>query len=137
MRRPCGGQPKIKLRLLWLRFWWWFEKFRDRPPVHQIGPDEPGEGERAHNDFVGLMGEAQQQESDQCDSDLDTHGIFGGSEEVSDLQGLLDPAEEQLDGPPALVEVGEFLRGRSDIRLKEAKHLAGNETGMHLVNKKR
>jgi hypothetical protein len=40
--------------------------------VHQVGPDEPCEG-----DFVGLMGKAQQKESDQCDNDLDTDGVFG------------------------------------------------------------
>src|SRR6266404_9172731 len=90
VRRPRCVRPKIKLRLFWRRRRRWFEKFRDRPPLHQVGPDEPREGERACNDFVGLMGETQQQESDQRDRDLNAHGIFGGSEEVSDLQGLLD-----------------------------------------------
>src|SRR5258708_1954484 len=95
-RRRCAALvaygPKSNWGLLWLGCRWGFEKFRDRPPMHQIGTDEPREGERTCDDFVGLMGEAQQQESDQCDRDLNAHGVFGGSEEVSDLQGLLDPA---------------------------------------------
>src|SRR6266436_7563340 len=49
VRRPRCVRPKIKLRLFWRRRLRWIEKFRDRPPLHQVGPDEPREGERACN----------------------------------------------------------------------------------------
>ncbi len=35
--------------------------------------------------------------------------FLGGSEEVADLEGLLDPSEEQLDRPASFVEGGNFL----------------------------
>src|SRR5260370_16831374 len=70
-RRRCAAfvayGPKSNWGLLWLGCRWGFEKFRDRPPMHQIGTDEPREGERTCDDFVGLMGEAQQQQSHQFD----------------------------------------------------------------------
>jgi hypothetical protein len=40
---------------------------------------------------------------------LDAHGVLRGAQELGDFEDLLDPAEEQLDGPAALVEVGDFL----------------------------
>ena len=41
-----------------------------------------------------------------------------------DLKGLLDPAEEQLDGPAALVEVGDLLGGGIEVVAEDAQHLA-------------
>ena len=61
------------------------EKFRDGSPLDQIVPDQAGEGERACNDFVGIVGQTQQHEGDQSNRDLDANCIFGSSQEVADL----------------------------------------------------
>jgi len=53
------------------------------------------ESKRTFHDGVGVVSQAQQQEGDQGNRDLNTDGIFGGSEEVGDLQGLLDPSKER------------------------------------------
>jgi len=100
--RAGGARAEIELALLRVWFRWEPETIGDRAPLHQIGLDEPGEGERAGDDPVGVVGEAQQHEGDQGDRDLNPNGVFRGSEEVADLQGLLDPPEEQLDTPYVL-----------------------------------
>src|ERR1700686_2330208 len=110
LRRPGCIWSEVKSGLLWLGGWRSLEKFADRAPVHQVGADEPGEGERAFYDLVGVVRQPQQQEGDQRDRDLDANGVFGGSQEVADLQGLFDPAKEQLDRPATLVQIGDFLR---------------------------
>src|SRR4030088_1937534 len=56
---------EVKSGLLWLGGWRSLEKFADRAPVHQVGADEPGEGERAFYDLVGVVSQPQQQEGDQ------------------------------------------------------------------------
>ena len=67
------------------------------PAVHQIGAHQAREGEWAGNCVLRGLGQAQQQKGDQRDGDLDAHGVFAGAEKAADLEGLLDPAEEQLD----------------------------------------
>ncbi len=71
----------------------WLEEPVDAICVHEIGPDEPREGERALNGLLRCPGEVQQREGNQRDSDLDPYGVLAGAEDVLDLQGLLDPAE--------------------------------------------
>ena len=71
--------------------------------MHEVCSDEPGEGERALDDSVGVMDEAQQQKDYQRDRNLNTNGVLGGPKEVADSQSLFDPAKEQLDGPSTLV----------------------------------
>ena len=88
---------------------WWLEQAVDAPAVHQVGADQPGKGERALRDLVGGVGETQQQEGDQGDGNLDAYRILRGAEKAGDLQRLLDPAKEQLNGPPAAVEIGDLL----------------------------
>ena len=75
--------------------------------------------------FLRGLSEAEQQESDEGDGDLDTHRVLGGAEEAGDFEGLLDPAEEQLDGPAALIEVGDLLGGGIEVVREDAQHLAG------------
>ncbi len=70
--------------------------------MHEVAADEAREGERAVDDPIVLVGEPQQYEGDERDRDLDADGILGGSEEVTDFQGLFDPSKEQLDGPYTL-----------------------------------
>src|SRR6185295_4766313 len=82
--------------------------------VHEVGTDEPGEGEWAGHGVLGGLGQSQDQEGDEGDGDLNANGILGGSEEAGDLEGLLDPAEEQLDRPSQFVEIGDLLSWRDE-----------------------
>src|SRR6266404_2583283 len=109
LRRGRCMWCEVKSGLLWLGGRRSLEKFSDRAPMHQVCSDEPGEGERAGHDSIGVVSQPQQQEGDERDRDLNANGVFGGSEEVADLQGLFDPSKEQLDGPSTLVQVGDFL----------------------------
>ena len=53
-----------------------FEKFSDWASLHEVCSDEPGEGERALDDPVGIVGQAQQQKGDQRDRDLNANGVL-------------------------------------------------------------
>src|SRR5271165_2855398 len=65
------GVAEVEPRVVWLRLWRWVEKLAERAALHQVGFDQPGEGERALDDLVGVVSQAQQQEGDQGDGDLD------------------------------------------------------------------
>jgi hypothetical protein len=80
--------------------------------VHQIGANEASKSERAGHGLLGCLRQAQQQKGDQRDSDLNANGVLRGAEKAADFEGLLDPAEEQFDGPPPPVQIGDDL-GRS------------------------
>src|SRR5690242_7462434 len=97
----------LKLQLSWVakRRGLGFEKAVELPAVHQVGAHQAGEGERARDSVLRRLRDAQQQEGDQRDRDLDLHRVFAGTEKAADLERLLDPAEEQLDRPTALVEI--------------------------------
>jgi hypothetical protein len=101
------------------------EESIDGSPVHEVGAHETSEGERAFDGCCGVLSQPQQQEGDEGDSHLDTHGILGGAEEVADLEGLLDPAEEQLDLPAAPVEVSDLLGRGMEIVGEDTQLLAG------------
>src|SRR6266849_4903179 len=111
---------------LW-RWWCWrcLEKRGEWSSMHQVCSDEPCEGERALDDPVAVMGQAQQQKSNQRDRNLNADGILGGSQEVIDFQDLFDPSKEQLDGPATLVQGGDFFCARGQIVGEDAQHLAG------------
>ncbi len=49
------------------------------------------------------------------DPDLGFDGILGGTVEALDPQVLLDPFEEQLDLPAALVEPGDGQGGQGEV----------------------
>lgn len=98
----CRGRAEVKSGLVWICRRRGREKLANGPAVHQIGFDQPGEGERAFHDLVGIVNQPQQQEGDHRHRDLDANRRFAGSKEVVDLEGLFDPAEEQLDGPTPL-----------------------------------
>src|SRR5882672_11605740 len=126
-RRPGDGWLEIEFDLVWC--WalrgFFLKKSSNRSPMHEIGADQPGEGERTFHDGVGIVSQAQQQEGDQGNRDLNADGILGSSEEVGDLQGLLDPSKEQLDRPSALVQIGDVLSAGGQIVGEDAQHLAG------------
>jgi hypothetical protein len=88
---------------------WFIEQAVETSAVHEVDAHQPGEGERALDQALSRLCQTQQQKGDQRDGDLDADGVLGGAEEAGDLQGLLDPAEEQLDGPTAAIEIGDFL----------------------------
>ena len=85
------------------------KEIAERFSLHEIGADKSGEGKQTFDNSVRLMGKAQKHESDQGNGNLNAHGVFGRSQEAFDLQGLLDPAEEQLDIPSALVQSCDVL----------------------------
>ena len=93
--------------------------------MHQVGSNEPCEGERTCNDLVGIVSQTQQQEGNECGGDLNPHGVFGGPDKVVDFQRLLDPSKEQFDGPSSLVQISDFLRACPEIIGQDAQHLAG------------
>src|SRR5437016_5640700 len=97
----------------------------DRPAVHEVGTDQSGEDDRTLNVFLSSLGQAQQQKGDECDRNLDAYGILRGADEAGDLEGLLDPAEEQLDGPASAVEIGDLLCASIEIIRQNAQHSSG------------
>jgi hypothetical protein len=72
----------------------WREQFVEGASVHEVCAHEPGEGEWSVDDFLGRLGQTEDEIGDQRYGDLDAHRIFGYAEEALDLQGLFDPAEE-------------------------------------------
>src|SRR5262245_16602098 len=72
LSRSRGGRPKIKYDLSWPRLWkWWrLQELGDRPSVHEVCSDQPSEGERAFDNFVGVMGQAQQHKGAERDHNL-------------------------------------------------------------------
>src|SRR6516225_8555774 len=107
----------------------------EAPAVHQICAHEAGEDERAGDRVLRGLGHAQQQKGDQSDGDLDAHGVFAGAEKAADLEGLLDPAEEQLDRPAALIEIGDLPGGGVEVVAQDAQHLAGVELDAHFPHR--
>ena len=57
------------------------QQLADGAALHDIGPDQPGEGERAFDNAIGSVSQAQQYEGDERDDDLDARRVLGGSEE--------------------------------------------------------
>ncbi len=90
-----------------------FEEAVERSAMRQVEAHQASEGERAGDGALPGLGQPQQQKGNQRDGDLDAHSILAGAEKTADLEGLLDPAEEQLDRPAALVEIGVSWAGAS------------------------
>src|ERR1700755_315109 len=96
----------------------------DGAAVHEIGADQSGEDGGTLDGFLSGLNQTQQQEGDECDCDLDANSIFGGADEAGNLEGLLDPAEEQLDGPTSLVEIGNILCAGIQIVRQDTQDLS-------------
>src|ERR1700691_2745642 len=92
--------------------------------MHEVCSDQCGEGKWTFDDPIGVVCEPQQQKGDERDCNLNSHGVLGGSQEVPDFQGLLDPSKEQLDGPATLVKIADVLRGGGQIIGENAQYLA-------------
>ena len=105
--------------------------------MHKICLYEPGEGERAFDNSVGIVRQAEQQEGYEGDRDLNADGVLGGPQEVADFQSLLDPSKEQLDSPSTLVQIGNFLCTRGQIVGEDAQHFAGLDHDLNLADKTR
>src|SRR5439155_2502805 len=71
----------------------------------------------------GVMKDALHHKGNQCKKDLDAHGVFTAAEEAADFQVLLEPFEQQLDGPPLLIEAGDLARRSSEIVGQQIKRL--------------
>ena len=92
--------------VVWVRIV--FDESVDTSPVHEVGADESGEGERCFDGGLCGLCDAEEQEGDKSDGNLDAQGVLAGAEKVPDPEGLLDPSEEQLDGPSSFVELGDL-----------------------------
>ena len=97
----------------------------DRADVHEVGSDEPGEREQACLGQLRPVSDPEDEESDQRDGDLRLDCVLAGAEKALDLEVLLDPAEEQLDLPASLVELGDALGRRLEIVGEEPQCAAG------------
>src|SRR6266436_2077403 len=78
--------------------------------MHQVDPHESNEFEEAVLCLRHLLQQVKEQKGDQCHGDLNAHGILGATDEMRDLQGLLQQPEEQVDLPTSLVEVCDLWR---------------------------
>ena len=61
---------------LWRRM----EQVVEGSAMHEVATNQSGKDGLTWNRFLGGLGKAQQQESDQRDGNLDTHGILGGAD---------------------------------------------------------
>src|SRR5437879_2890529 len=102
--------------------------------MHQVDAHQAGESEWTGDAFLPGLGQPEQQKGDQCDGDLDTHGVFADAKKAGDFEDLLDPAEEQLDRPAALIEIGDLLSWGIQVVRQDAQHLAGIELDAHLAD---
>src|SRR5205814_2129253 len=75
--------------------------------------------------FGHLLQNVQEHESDQGNRNLNADCILRPTDEMGDLQGLLQKPEEQLDLPAQLVKIGYLLRGCIEIVAEDAQVLAG------------
>jgi len=82
--------------------------FGDGPSRKQELADQLGEAERRQAQGVQARGDTQQQIGDHGGEDLQADGVVVGAKELTDTQMLLDPTEQQLDLPAALVERGDL-----------------------------
>jgi hypothetical protein len=114
---------------------WRIEEVVDWPAVHKVCPDQSGEDNWTGNGFLNGLGQAQEQESDQGDGNLDTYGILGSADKTGNSEGLLDPTEEQLDGPASTIEIGYFLGTGIEIVRQDAQHLSGFGHNADLANR--
>src|SRR5881392_4044846 len=103
---------------------WWIEEVIDAPPLHKVLSDQPCEGEEAFYADLHGVSNAQEQECNQGDGKLNAYGILGSTEEMADFEGMLNPAEEQLDLPAALVEIGDLVGRGVEIVGDDAQDLA-------------
>ncbi|MOA00506.1 hypothetical protein D3C78_1198750 [compost metagenome] len=55
------------------------------------------------------FGQHKQAKSDECQPDLVVHGLFASSIEMLNLQVLLHPFEDGLNGPAAAVHLTDFI----------------------------
>src|SRR6266849_5427029 len=83
--------------------------------MHQVGAYESSRFKQGLFFLRHLVQYSQQQESDQRDGDLNANRVLGTADKMGDFQGLLHHAEEQLDLPAPLVEVGDFFGGGVQI----------------------
>ena len=93
--------------------------------MHEIICDQAGECKEALDAVLYSVSGAQEQECDQCDGDLDAHGVLGCAEEVPDFEGVLDPAEEQFDLPATFVKFGDLVGWSIEIVGDDAQDFTG------------
>ena len=116
----------------------WIEGFAegvDWSFVHDVESDEAGEGEGLFDGFLCCLSHSEEDVADQGDEELCAHAVFGGCEEVADLEVLLDPFEEQLDLPALFVEFCDVFGGGVEIVGQDPDLLAGGEAHDDLAHR--
>ena len=121
------NSPDIEAQLAGILDAWWrlFEEAVERSSMHEIICDQAGECKAALDAVLYSVSGAQEQECDQCDGDLDAHGVLGCAEEVPDFEGVLDPAEEQFDLPATFVKFGDLVGWSIEIVGDDAQDFTG------------
>src|SRR5258708_27246842 len=89
---------------------WRSVDFGDGLSREQTACDQVGEADCRHCEAALAGCDAQQEVRDYCRHYLETDGILGAAEELSDFEMLLDPAEQELDLPPGFIKRGDFRR---------------------------
>ena len=102
--------------------------------VHQIGANEASKSEWAGHCLLGCLRQAQQQKGNQRDSDLNANGVLRGAEKTADFEGLLDPAEEQFDGPPPPVQIGDDPGRSRQVIGHDAQDLAAVDDDLEFAD---
>ena len=102
-----------------------WEQAIDAGDFHEMALDETREGEKTIGRLDRGVDQLEQQESDQGDGELNADGVLADSKELADFEVLLDPTEEQLDGPATLVEIGDLLGGGIEIVGEDAQDFTG------------
>src|SRR5437879_9067072 len=102
------AEPQLVGGELWFALTW-IDRRRlvdcgDRPSREQELRDEFGEAQYRYFHAVHARRDAQQQIGDHRGEDLQADSVVVGTEEFTDIEMLLDPAEQQFNLPAALVK---------------------------------
>src|SRR5260221_8635061 len=113
------GECQLIRGVLWPGFGgidvWGLVDVGDGSAGEQAQGDEFGEADRRYFEPVVASGDAQQQIGDHGGGELQSDGVGAVAEELSDLEVLLDPSEQQLDLPACLVEAGDGDGGALEV----------------------
>jgi len=102
--------------------------------VHQVGGNQAGKGEWASHCLLRRLRQAQQLKGDQSDSNLNANRVFRGADKAGDFECLLDPAEEQFDGPSSLVQIGDDLGWSGQVIGHDPQDLAAVDDDPQLAD---
>src|SRR5262249_46363478 len=94
---------------------WWLVDISDRLSHEEPLRDEFGKAQRQHGHAVEARGKAQEQIGNHAGDDLEADGVLIRTEELADVEMLLDPAEQEFDLPARFVERCDLDRGAGEV----------------------